>query len=248
MIMRRYFSILLIIFLFSSCDVSTLSDADAKNIEKLKVHIQIKDGDREDALNQIKVVLTDGKKKIINENIKVLLNGFPLELYVKNELYYTKTSFYRTDSLRRSDSYYFEIILPDSTTYPLAYIKPMIQNRNTEFNIPDRISTNEDFVFNWNHLYTPHHLEFQKGTLVIKETSENITQHGFGERQMDTLKAPSGNYTIPKSYFNDSLTIPTRLEIKLERIEYGLTNPKLIKNSTIEYNRTLEKTIHFDEN
>ena len=110
----KYYGVLFVLFLFSSCDVSTLSNADASDLAKLKVNILIQDGNKSDALDYIKVKLTDGKKQIINENISILINDLPLDLYVKDDLYYTKTSFYKTDSLARKEAYYFEIILPIS--------------------------------------------------------------------------------------------------------------------------------------
>jgi len=84
------------------------------------------------------------KKQIINEKIKVLLNGKPLELYVKQELYYTKTSFYRDANLERRDSYYFEIILPDSTRHPLAYLKPLKKSDSAKFYIPKKAYSNKN--------------------------------------------------------------------------------------------------------
>ena len=89
----KYRTLILLLFIFSGCDVSTISDVDAKNITKLKVNILIQDGNKLNSLNSIKVFLTDGKKQIINEDIKIILNDSPLNLFVQNELYYTKKIF-----------------------------------------------------------------------------------------------------------------------------------------------------------
>ncbi len=243
----KYYKLILLIFAFSSCDVSTLSKTDDIKLSKIKASILIQDGTKEDALNYIKVKLSDGKKQIINKDIKIMLNDSPLDLYVKNELYYTKTSFYKTDSLSRSDSYYFEIILPDSTRYPLAYIQPMKKEKSAKFSIPEKASVQDDFILKWENLTTPHTLEIIKGIEVKKKRAENITEYGYEGRRIDTLKKKAGEYVIRKSYFIDSLTNTRHLGIILTRKKSGLINPDLIKNSSITYNYRMEKTIDFEE-
>lgn len=127
----KYYQLIFILLLFASCDVSTLTNKDVSNLGNLSIHVLITDGDKSDDLNNIKLRLTDGKKQIINEDIKVLLNDLPLELYVKNQLYYTKKSFYTTNDRTRKEAYYFEIILPDSSRHPLAYIQPKKRSEDT---------------------------------------------------------------------------------------------------------------------
>ncbi|MDH7447582.1 hypothetical protein [Aquimarina sp. 2201CG14-23] len=244
----KYYKLLLLIFVFNSCDVSQISKADTMNLAKLKVNILIQDGTKDHTLEYIKVKLSDGKKQIINKDIKVLLNDLPLDLYIKNELYYTKTSFYKTDSLLRNDSYYFEMILPDSTRYPIAFIKPMKKERDTKFSIPEKVSLQEDFVIKWENLSTPYKLEIIKGIEVKKKKAKNITEYGYGGNRIDTLKEKAGEYIIPKSYFIDSLTITRNLEITLTRNEKGLINQSLLKNSQIIYNYTIKKTIETKNN
>jgi len=243
----KYYSLIFILFIFSGCDVSKISDLDTKNLAKLKVKILIEDGDKDNSLNYIKVFLTDGKKQIINADIKILLNDSPLDLYVKNELYYTKKSFYRTDSLLRKDSYYFEIILPDSTKYPLAFIKPLKDSQSVKFNLPESISLNEDFVLQWENLNTPYELDIVKGTEIKVKRAPNITETAHAGRRIDTLKTKAGELIIPKSYFKDSLTFTRYLKIELNGKENGLINPQLLKSSNILFNHKIEKTIHFED-
>jgi len=130
----KYYSILFILFVFNSCDnVSILSNSDASNLAKIKVNITIKDGTKKNSLDYVKVKLSDGKKQIINKNIKILLNSKPLELFVRQGNYYEKHAYYGTDDLLRNESYYFEIILPDSSKYPLAFIKPLKRRDNADY-------------------------------------------------------------------------------------------------------------------
>lgn len=243
----RYFGLIFISFLFIACDVSMISDTDAKNIAKLRVNILIEDGPKDNSLNSVKVFLSDGKKQIINKDINVVLNGLLLDLYTKDELYHTTTSFYRTDSLSRRDSYYFEIVLPDGIKYPLAFIKPLEKDSTAMFSIPEEIFQNEDFSLKWNNLSVPHKLDFIKRIKAKDNTAENIKGYAYDDRRLDTLNTKEGEYIIPKSYFEDSLTVTTFLEIALTRKENGLTNPKLLPNSDIIYNYGIEKIIHFEK-
>ncbi|MHA7058821.1 hypothetical protein ACWGOQ_0016470 [Aquimarina sp. M1] len=243
----RYVTTLFILFVIYSCDVSLISDKNARNIKKLKAYILIHDGDKEKELNYIKVIVSDGKKKIINEDIKIIMNGSPLYLYIKDELYFTKTSYYTTDDVVRSDSYYFEIVLPDKTKYPLAYIKPIQQKKKTTFEIPLKASRDEGFSLSWRHLYTPAELEILKGVKYKNKTTDNSTKSGYDRKRTDTLKTEIGEYVIPTSYFEDSLTIATHFSIRLNQKESGLTNPKLLSSSKIIYNYSFEKRIEFIE-
>ncbi len=243
----KYYKLILILLIFSGCDVSTLSDEDTKNISKLKVNILIQDGTKDQSLNLIKVNLTDGEKQIINEKIKILLNGKPLELFVRTGNYYDKTSYYATDDLLRSESYYFEIILPDSSNYPLAYIKP--NKIPTEFNFPKNISINKDFILKWTKLNTPFEFEYIKGVEYERETgqADNVTRSGYDGKRIDTLTSKVGEYIIPKSYFIVSKQRTKWLRATLSSKEAGLINPNLFKNSSITYNYTIEKIIDVKE-
>jgi len=243
----KYYKILLVIVVLNSCDVAELSENDSNNISKLKANIIIEEGTKDTSLDGLKVLLSNGKKQIINEKIKILLNGEPMNLFVKNDLYYTKKSFYRTDSLSRNDSYYFEIILPDSTKYPLAYIAPEKKKKNAKFNIPEKVSKNENFILKWTDLKTPYTLEIIKGIEVKKKKAKNITEYGYKRIRMDTLRLEAGEYMISKSYFEDSLTIASHLNLKLTYREYGLINHKLLKGSNITYDYTLKKAIDIEK-
>jgi len=239
-------SLLLILFVFCSCDVST--NPNVINSVKMKVNITIQDGTNKNTLNYIKVKLSDGKKQIINKNIKILLNNNPLELFVRQGNYYDTYSHYGTsygtDELLRKDYYYFELILPDSTKLPLAFIKP--NKISTKFNIPKNISTDEDFVLKWTKLDAPYEFEYIKG-LLYERKEDNITESSYAGKHIDTLTTKEGKYLIPKSYFTDSLNRTKRLETKLTRKENGLINPCLLKSSTIKYHHIIERTIYIKE-
>lgn len=239
----KYYIILLILVAFSSCDVSTLSNADTKDISKLKVNIYIQDDNNDNLLNEIKVKLTDGKKQIINEKIKILLNGKPLELYVKQELYYTKTSFYRETNLVHRDSYYFEIILPDSTKYPLAYLKPLKRSDNAEFDIPKEVARNKNVTLSWKNINTPTKLEMWKLVHLKKNKNEHSGRRYAETTIINTINSKNGKYIIPKSFLIDSLTVTDYIKVIVNNQEEGLVNPKLLLNSSITYNYTIEETI-----
>jgi hypothetical protein len=239
----RYFKIILVFFMLASCDVSTISEADAKNLAKLKVHISIHD---ENSLDELKVQLSDGKKKIINDKIAILLNGKPLELFVKQDLYYTKTSFYRDTSLIRRESYYFEIILPDSTKHPIAYIKPFKKSERSKFYIPKEKSSNENISLTWENAHATTALQIWK-SVHKKDVTKNSAGRLAETSIRDTLHSKSGKYVIPKSFYEDPLTVTDYLIIRLNQMDKGLINPELIENSSITYDYTIEEIIHIDK-
>ncbi len=243
----KYYKILLIALVFCSCDESTLSNAKHIDLMKLKATITIQNSTKKNSLDYIKVKLSDGKKQIINKNISVLLNNKPLELFVRQGNYYDKYAYYSTDDLLRKDSYYFELILPDSTRHPLAFVKPIDKNREAKFSIPKSVSVNDDFVLKWTNLSTPHQLDIRKGVEIKKKRAANITEHTSNIRPTDTLRKSTGKYIVPKSYFIDSLTTTNHLTIKFTRKENGLTNPRFLKNSSITYHHIIEKTLDFKE-
>lgn len=242
----KHYNLLLILLLFVSCDVSTLSSKDLKGLNKLKINITIEDVLGNTTLSQIKVRLSDGKKQVINKDISILLNGSPLKLYVKNELYYTKTSFYETDNLLRKDDYYFEIILPNKTKYPIGYIKPVNKDSDLNFTIPENAFLNEDYTLKWKNLSKPYTIEVLKGVENLENKKDNYTSYAYKNRLIDSLKTETGEYVIPKSYFLDTLTIARHLSISLSTEESGLINPNLKPNSTITLNRYFEKTVNFN--
>lgn len=246
-IRMKFYKLIFIFFIFNACDVSSISDADTNNLSKLRAKIFIQDGTKDKLLNRVKVELTDGKKQIINEKIKILLNGKPLELFVKEELYYTKTSFYRDTNLLRHDSYYFQIILPDSTIHPLGYLNPTKKSDSAQFYIPKKKYRNENFTLEWKNINTPTKLEAWKLVRLKKDSMKSSGGRYAESTIIDTINLKNGKYIIPKSFFEDSLTTAHHLEIRLNHQEDGLINPKFKKNSSITYNYTIEETIDIVE-
>lgn len=240
----KYYNIIFILFIFQSCNTTTLSEKEVNNISNIQAKILIEDVTKQHSLNKINVFLSNGKKKIINKDIKIQLNGKPLELFVRTGNYYDKYPVYTTDQLERRESYYFEIILPDSTKYPIAFIKP--SELTTDFNFPKSISIDKDFVLKWTELNTPFQFEYIKG-VEYEQKEDNITEYAYDGRHIDTLKTKQGQYVIPKSYFIDSLKRTKRLETILTSKETGLINPELKQNSSITYNYVIENRIDLEK-
>jgi len=241
----RYYKILFIVLIFQSCNTITLPEREANNISNIQVEILIEDGFKEKALNKINAYLSNGEKRIINKNIKIQLNGKPLELFVRTGNYYDKYPVYRTDDLVRRESYYFEIILPDSTKYPIAYIKP--GKRTSEFNFAKNISLDNDFVLEWENNNVSANLELWK--VVHQKDKPNIISGGrYAESTIHhTINTENGSYKVPKLFYEDSLTIAHYLKFRLSSMESGLVNPELISNSKISYTYVIEETIDFED-
>lgn len=243
-LIMRYYTIF-ILLLFLSCNTITLSKKEANNIANIQVEILMEDGGKEKSLNKINAYLSNGKKRIINENIKILLNGKPLELFVRTGNYYDKHPVYHTDDLVRKESYYFEIILPDSTKHPIAYIKP--SKVTSEFNFPENMSLDKDFVLDWKNNNVSANLELWK--LVHEKDEPN--KHSGGRYAESTIhhaiNTKKGSYKVPKLFYEDSLTIANHLKIRISSIVSGLVNPKLMTNSKVLYAYAIEKTIDLED-
>ncbi|NRR92418.1 hypothetical protein HSX10_12645 [Winogradskyella undariae] len=237
--------LLLLLLIFSRCDVSTLGGKAVNDLSKYKATILIETNNKKEDLRRIKVSLSDGDKQIINDEVKILVNNIPMELYVKDELYYTKTSFYTTDSLSKKASYYFEIILPDSTKHALAFIKPNEAYNLTKFEIPDTIYDANSMRIKWTNLLTPHQLKFNK-FIEKPKPADNITSNAYDGVTIDSLKTKHGEYKIPKSYLMDSENTIKNVSITLNREQTGLVNLNMLPNSSIVFSHTIYKTVMVD--
>ena len=228
----RFLSLLLALLTLVSCDVSTISDEELTKTSNIYAYMYIKDGIDSNYVSQIKIRITDGDKQIINDKIKIFVNEIPLLLTIKNELYYTKKSWYSIDKLPRSTSYYLQILLPDSTLHPLGFIQPARIPDNLNF--PTTFSDTEDLALDWQNIPLPAQLTIWRGT------RNKISQkYGGNENEPSTIKHPissnTGQYVLPKSYFEDSVSVTHALNVTLNHTETGLTNPLLLPNSKILY-------------
>ena len=243
--MKYYNIIIILLIVIQSCNTTTLSKEELKNISNIQSEILIEDGTKRNSLNKINVVLSNGDKRISNDNIQVQLNGKPLKLYISTGNYYDKYPVYTTANLERSESYYFEIILPDSTKYPLAFIKP--NKIKSEFNFPKNMYLDKDFVLNWKNNNMAADVEIWKGV----HKKDNPNEHSRGRFAASTIhhsiKTESGSFKIPKIFYEDSSTIADYLEVRISNLQNGLINPELQANSKISYNYLLEKVIEFEK-
>lgn len=244
----KYLLVILTLFVVTACDVSKLSEEEVNDLGNLNVRVLISDGTHKNSSNSIVVYLTDkNQKKIINKDIKVLLNNTELDLYIKSEIYYQKIAYYHTDKLTEKNSYYFEIMLPDGNRYPLAYIQPLKKYDQTKFHIPKAVSITKDFTLRWDSLNFPTTLEIWKSVLDKNDSRKRSGGRYAESTLLDTISTYNGSFTVPRSFYEDSLTRADFLNVRISSLEHGLTNPKLIQGSEISYMYLVEKTIEINE-
>ena len=197
----KFYKIISFLLIFISCNTTTLSEEEANDISNLRVEIFIVDGTEKKSLNHINAFIYKGNKKIINKNIEIQLNGKPLELFVRQGNYYDRYPVYSTKDLIRRESYYFEITLPDSSKYPLAYIKPA--EITTTFNFPENIDLDQDFVFDWKKNNLVADLEIWKGV----HEKNNPNSHSGGRYAASTIhhtiKKNTESFNVQKSFYED---------------------------------------------
>ena len=244
-ITMKYIKILCMVLLFQSCNTTTLSDKEASNLSSFKVEIHIKDTFDPQGLDKIYAYVSNGKKRIINENIKIILNGKPLKLYVRTGNYYDKHPEYQAEELARQAAYYFEIQLADSTIHPLAFIKP--RKLTADFSFPEQLSIDKDFVLEWKNNTVSANVDIWKG--VHQKDKPNMHSGGpyAASTLHHTINTKEGSYKVPKSFYTDSLTVADYLKVKINSVESGLMHPKLIPNSKITYSYRIEKSVDIEE-
>lgn len=233
-------------FLLISCDQSMLSDEELNDLSNMQVNIHLEDDLDNEEEKYIYVYLTDGKKQIINDKIIIKVNDLPLELSVRQELYYTKKSCYILPDFPISESYYFEIILPDSTVYPLAYIKPKLKNKIFEFQVPKKALRHNDIGLQWKNLSIPNEMTISKN-IQSKTSGEESGGMDSDQTIVENIKTKTGTFLIPRKFLEDEQTKTNYVEIVLNDRESGLINPKLKVNSTIFYDSKIERTIEIVE-
>ncbi|MFD2910206.1 hypothetical protein ACFSX9_15860 [Flavobacterium ardleyense] len=234
------------LFLLISCDQSMLSDKELNDLSNMQVNIHLDEDLDNEEEKDIYVYLTDGKKQIINDKIIIKVNDLPLELSVRQELYYTKKSCYILPDFPTSESYYFEIILPDSTVYPLAYLKPKLKNKTFEFQVPKIASRHNDVVLQWKNLSIPSEMTVSKN-VESKTSAEESGGMDSDQTIVENIKTKTGTFLIPRKFLEDEVNKTNYAEIALNHRESGLINPKLKVNSTIFYDSKIERTIEIVE-
>lgn len=239
-IMKPY-KLLFILLLIQSCNTTTLTKKEASNLLNIQAEVSIVDRGDKELLSDIQVILSDGEKRILNDNIQIQLNGTALDFFVGIGNYHDKYPVYRTDDLKRKESYYFEIILPDSTKHPIAYIKP--KKVTSEFEFSKSTSLDDDFILNWKRNNISADLELWK--LVHEKSNPNAHSGGRYAKSTKhhTINNGSGSYKVPKSFYTDSLTVADYLKFQISHSESGLVNPKLRVNSKISYKYIIEETV-----
>ena len=238
----KYFTILIAFFFLQSCEVSSISDKKASDLRNLEARILITTmGSGENATDYFSLYLSDGKKQIINDNIKILLNDVPMILIVTHKPFYQKSSVYTTDELTQSATYYVEIILPDGTKHPLAFIKPFKRNADATFQIPKSVLISEDLTFTWKELNFSPNVEIWKSSGSLKTPTGN---NRFSAATVHhTIATASGSYTLPKSFYKDSLSLADYVHIRVSDVADGLMNDKLLQDSEITHTYEIEKTV-----
>lgn len=226
-----------LILLLASCDVSSISDEKLNEISNIKANIYMEydviSGERSDLL----VYITDGEDQIINPNLKVYVNDSLMNLRVRQDMYYTKKSWYTIDDLPNVESYYFQIVTPDSVKHALAFIKPSALPENLHFELPKKHTSTQDLTLHWEHILTPATLR------IWQETAE------YGEGKiMEDITETTGNYSIPHTYFHkDSTGLVSYVSIRLNHRETGLVNPKLMQGSNILCDFKIEQDVDIEE-
>ncbi|MDY8135375.1 hypothetical protein [Aquimarina sp. 2201CG5-10] len=239
----RKLSPLLILFVIS-CNTSSLSKKNTVDLSEIGSSIEINQDPYDHNKNQISVLLFDYKgKQIGNDKIKILVNKQELDLDIKEELYYTKKIRYKGGNIPVTDSFDFEIKLPDGSIFPLSYTKAIqtIQKDNILFK--EEIPLDLETKITWKEMKEFNNLIIWKSYNL---NNTNSTKGGRYDKSTLHLKIKeNGSHIVPVSYYKDSISTINYLSIEFQSIKSGLIHPDLIPNSNLKLISTVKRNIKY---
>lgn len=230
------------ILLVSSCNVSSLSHSGINQLSDIGARIYIEQDPYNDKENNVRVHLFDADgKQVGHKSIQLKVNNQALQLSIRSDLYYTKTISYYAQNVPISDAFYFEIEYKKDSILPLAYIKvlPVIKPENIRLPTTGNLQT--DTKITWTQLPQYSTLRIWKD---FKINNENTLGGGpYAESTISKSITPNGEFTVPTTFYTDSVSTITSLNVEFLAHQEGLLNPQLLQGSSIQLNAMATKTL-----
>jgi hypothetical protein len=226
-----------IVFLIA-CNKSPLSEQDVNELGLIHARIELVDQPDNDIIDSLSVHLSDGDKPIGNEGLKVFVNGQALPLWVNSDGYYGIRASYALDSIPLSEHYRFELQTSDGNLHSLGSIKALPSPSKSLFALPESIPHNQNFVLRWPALEHDHQIRIWKNTKL--KNSNTLSGGPYAESTIHTSSTLSaGKLTIPQSFFEDSESIATAVNIEFLSSYSGEINTELMDGSSITLSHEL---------
>ena len=244
--MNKFVNLFFIFLLLLSACRSPLSNGKVEELSAIRAEIDISQEPTDQKVNYATVRLFDKDgKQIANKGIKINVNGIPLAFTERQELYYTTTTSYITDSIPVSDTYIFEAVLTDGKSYFLGRIAPLEETQEDDIQVTAKGKFEEDAIITWSNLKEVNQLSISKSVL-LKTSTKNELKYDY-EPVVTRQINGSGRYVVPKVSYSTDTSIVSALEIKFMASKSGEVNTDLLKGSVIRIHGEIEKRIEFDE-
>lgn len=217
------------------CTNSPLSHQQILNIDTLRAEITIQQDPYHSEKNSVTVRLSDtDNKQINNDAIIITVNNQALDLYTKQEAYYTEFVSYVAENIQGDDSFYFEIMLWDDQIFPLAYIKQIMPITSESISYPKMVKITNDAVVEWSDLGEFNHFTLWK-SYYTNNDSRSLGGWIYNESTItEVIDTVQGEHITPSSFYYDATTTATSLNIGFEARKQWLMHPQLLTGSTIQ--------------
>ena len=247
--MRKILAIFCLLIIIASCDESKLSHEKIGDLSLIgaDVHIYQRLFDKKD--NRIVVHLYDEEGKTIkNDSVKIYVNGTALNYTVKQDLYYTTSTYYLKDSIAPKDNKFsFEIELSDGKKFFLAETNALELVSSKNITCPEKGDLNKDIDVRWKDLTGIKYLVISTSRKIKKKDPDYPNMITYEGQAPDTLSIPStGQHILAKSTFDSALNQLSTVSFEFVAETQGNVNPRLIKGSEIDIRGNIEKSIFFD--
>jgi hypothetical protein len=225
-----------------SCN-SKLSTGKVEEIALIGANIEITQNPTDKKDNGISIDLFDDNgNSIINDSIKIILNGVEGELFHIKGLYYTDNSHYDFSNVPVNDKYIVEIKLTDGKKYLLGTINALSEEKIENIECLAKGDFNNDFLIKWHNLIDIDELSIFVG---MTEKTANVTTMSQRDEKIIKIKN-NGSYIIPRSEYKDSKSTINGITFNFRTTKIGIINPKLLESSKISIKKSIEKYVPFE--
>lgn len=231
----RILIVISVALLAVSCNQSSLTNKDLRDIAVIKAEIEIHQNLEKQGDNYTRVELYDSDNhEIRNDTVKVFINGTKLDYIIKDELYYTKDYYYLSQNVTPiNNKYRLEIELPNGKRFFLAEIKALKPIKEQDVIHAKSGNLDTDFVFSWKNMGDVNQLIIEKSIKTTNPKEPTVTTYNS---EMDTVKISSiGRHVIPKAAKNEQVSI-----LNFIANQVGTVHPRLLKDSKITITGELE--------
>ncbi|SEW53163.1 hypothetical protein [Chitinophaga arvensicola] len=245
--MKKLFTICCILTVLLSCNESKLSKGPVGSLSLLRAEISITQRLYSKIENQVVVMLYDEDgRKVKNDSIKIYVNGDEVKYTVRQELYYTTSTYYLKDSANpRNDQFNFEIVLPNGQRSFLAEVGALDLVNGQNISYTEKGNLNKDYEITWKELTGVNYLSMERSMKVKKQEEPNITT--VEEWAPDTISIhPTGRYVVSKSTYEDSTHLLNILSFKFIVQKNGKVSEELAKGSWISIMGNVERSVSFE--